>query len=98
MKTEREVLEELLRQEFNVGGLKKTGRELAAQRLLKGALEGAVGLTKAFYDRIDATGAGRDDAPPSFNAFDHEILEDLHARLGPPEASTLLVQSDDEKG
>lgn len=81
MKSEKEVLEALLRKEFMVGGVVMTARELAARRLLKGALDGMTGLTKVLYDRIDATGAGREDALPDFTSLDNELMADLHERM-----------------
>ena len=81
VKSEKEVLEALLSKKFMVGGVVMTGRELAAQRLLKGALDGMTGLTKVFYDRIDATGVGREDALPDFTNLDNELIADLHERM-----------------
>jgi hypothetical protein len=100
MKSEKEVLEALLRKEFVVGGAVMTARELAAQRLLKGALDGATGLTKEFYSRIDATGAGRDDAQPGFTTVDNEILADLHERMRPDTKAkeTIDLEEDDQDG
>ena len=98
MKSEKDVLEALLRKEFIVGGVVITARELAAQRLLKGALDGSTGLTKALYNRIDATGAGRDDALPDFTAVDREILADLHARIRPTaDVKTAIKEEEDDQ-
>lgn len=100
MKSEKEVLEALLSKKFMVGGVVMTGRELAAQRLLKGALDGVAGLTKVLYDRIDATGAGREDALPDFTNLDNELFADLHERMRPvakvKESNT--KEEDDQNG
>ena len=100
MMSEKEVLEAMLRREFTVNGVVMTARELAAQRLLKGALDGMTGLTKVLYDRIDATGAGREDALPDFPTVDNELIADLHERMRPltKVAETITREVDDQDG
>ena len=88
VKSEKEAIEALLRKEFKVGDTTLTGREVTTQRLFQGAAKGEVGLTRAFYDRVDASGAGRDDALPYRTVIDQEILDDLRARLGAAAAAT----------
>lgn len=82
VKPEKDVIETLLRKRFEVGDQSLTGRDLIIQRLFKAAANGEVGLSRLFYERMDATGAGRDDALPELTATDREILADLQARLG----------------
>jgi hypothetical protein len=87
VKTEKETIEALLRKEFKVGDTTLTGREVTIQRLFQGAAKGEVGLTRTFFERIDSSGAGRDDALPDLTTIDKEILADLRARLAPAAAA-----------
>jgi len=82
VKSEKEVLEIMLRKEFIVGGVVMTARELAAQRLLKGALDGNIGLTKVLYDRIDAHGIGNAPVEPDLDPEEEDIALRLLAEYG----------------
>lgn len=87
MKSEKEVLEAVMAQEYEAktanGIEKQQGIELAVKRLFKAGVSGCDKHLKLLFQRIDATGAGREEPEDvDLTAADEAMLEEFleHAR------------------